>query len=896
MLAPPPQPASIQLAPEVQRILNDPDSDDEDFRELPTLPNIHAAYLPSAPSPPSSSPNPALELSFAALNLRHHRQLSASPLIHNSPPSSSSPSPTVPTYPSPASDADPPPSATRVRSISNLLSRSSSASASTQSHLAGVSRKFKRVASAPWRKAAGKTDDEASPQEASESNEPETPASASILSRRPSPSTSRPTLPPSTRPLLPSRSSDPHAQPTPRAYSTLGSTTTNRIHRKAQGPQRITVAERERMEREEAEKEEERNRAEEERESEPSRNDLKDSPLPPDGPMLPSAGLGSRVPERAGVPLRAPLQGAPDGDTSTDNTAQQTRKRKVSTQDHLQQAVPKSASQRLSRDVDDDRLVSEFSQSSTAVSLRPPVPSSTRAGFQTRDRGGSLSHQVSQPPSQLWGATPISEQPQPVRLQTHRRSPTVPSSQTTSASTANKENGPNGEQGSATWVAPPTPLALAEDGVNSVDVHLKEIGNENGEVRKRAEDKASGHIREQLAPTRNAAFSSELPPAPLPHQQLGPEGVPAGKKPHYIHINRKSYHRLDCIGRGGSSRVYRVLSTDNAIYAVKKVSLDRADEETINSYVNEIALLNRLEGNDRIIRLFDSESNAKKRTLTMLMECGEIDLARLLQEKQGQPIIPHWIATYWQQMLEAVQVIHDEKIVHSDLKPANFVLVKGSLKLIDFGIAKAIPNDTTNISRDQQIGTVNYMSPEAIEDTNLMPGRRCMKLGRPSDVWSLGCILYQMIYGQPPFYTLSVLQKMKAIPDPNHVIDFPQDSVPIIPGSKDPSGAAGPPKRLTTHSTPVRKDVVEMMKSCLQRDPKKRATIPEMLAADWLNDWKTEPPSLAADEAIINPHFMEQLLNFAISYGSKNGPPDAATVKQLREEMLPALQKYSRKL
>lgn len=55
-------------------------------------------------------------------------------------------------------------------------------------------------------------------------------------------------------------------------------------------------------------------------------------------------------------------------------------------------------------------------------------------------------------------------------------------------------------------------------------------------------------------------------------------------------------------------------------------------------------------------------------------------------------------------MLQAVQVIHDEKIVHTDLKPANFVLVKGSLKLIDFGIAKAIPNDTTNIQRDQQVG------------------------------------------------------------------------------------------------------------------------------------------------------------------------------------------------
>ncbi len=58
-------------------------------------------------------------------------------------------------------------------------------------------------------------------------------------------------------------------------------------------------------------------------------------------------------------------------------------------------------------------------------------------------------------------------------------------------------------------------------------------------------------------------------------------------------------------------------------------------------------------------------------------------------------------------MLEAVKVVHDAGIVHTDLKPANFVLVKGSLKLIDFGIAKAIPSDTTNIARDQQVRLTN---------------------------------------------------------------------------------------------------------------------------------------------------------------------------------------------
>jgi len=84
-------------------------------------------------------------------------------------------------------------------------------------------------------------------------------------------------------------------------------------------------------------------------------------------------------------------------------------------------------------------------------------------------------------------------------------------------------------------------------------------------------------------------------------------------------------------------------------------------------------------------------------------------------------------------MLCAVQVIHEESIVHSDLKPANFVVVKGRVKLIDFGISKAIAADTTNIGRDQQIGTANYMPPEALLDTGLGDdGKRLMKVSSRS--------------------------------------------------------------------------------------------------------------------------------------------------------------------
>lgn len=99
------------------------------------------------------------------------------------------------------------------------------------------------------------------------------------------------------------------------------------------------------------------------------------------------------------------------------------------------------------------------------------------------------------------------------------------------------------------------------------------------------------------------------------------------------------------------------------------------------------------------------------------MELGDSDLNRILKAYQSDIPLTR-IISYWHQMLTAVQYIHSKGVIHSDLKPANFLLVNGRLKLIDFGIASNISMDATSVIKFSQTGTLNYISPEALIDVS----------------------------------------------------------------------------------------------------------------------------------------------------------------------------------
>lgn len=324
-------------------------------------------------------------------------------------------------------------------------------------------------------------------------------------------------------------------------------------------------------------------------------------------------------------------------------------------------------------------------------------------------------------------------------------------------------------------------------------------------------------------------------------------------------VNGRPYLIVQKVGQGGSSKVYKVLAPDMAIYALKEVYVSSVPEYVVQSFENEIALLKKLQSEDRIIKLIDSEIDRQNGTISIVLELGDIDLASLISKNRNhlEQIDPNFLRLMWHQMLEAVQSVHQAKVIHGDLKPANFLFVSGTLKLIDFGIAMSIApdRDTTSMERDQSLGTVNYMPPESLMARPIAGTHdKKIKQGRPADVWSLGCILYQLVYNRPPFPQNGVVEKIAAICDESYHIDFPFEDRPDFLNLRD------------------------VMMKCLQRNPKLRPTITELLDHPYLT---MRPVDIEQDLLQFVTEVQDRFLDF--DFGSAEG---TRRLKRVKEQLL----------
>ena len=223
------------------------------------------------------------------------------------------------------------------------------------------------------------------------------------------------------------------------------------------------------------------------------------------------------------------------------------------------------------------------------------------------------------------------------------------------------------------------------------------------------------------------------------------------------------------LGRGGMATVHLAQDLkEDRLVALKVVHPHLAATLGPERFLREIKLTAKLR-HPHILPLFDSGAAAGQLWYTMPFVEGE-SLRQRLTRVQRLPLDE--AISIAQDVLAALAYAHQHGVVHRDIKPENILLEGGEAVLADFGIAQAISAAGSErlTGTGVAVGTLTYMSPEqAAADANI-DGR--------SDLYSLGCVLYEMIAGRPPFTGSPqsiVAQHLSADPPP---ISLPDGPVP----------------------------------------------------------------------------------------------------------------------
>ncbi|KYQ88661.1 putative protein serine/threonine kinase [Tieghemostelium lacteum] len=252
-----------------------------------------------------------------------------------------------------------------------------------------------------------------------------------------------------------------------------------------------------------------------------------------------------------------------------------------------------------------------------------------------------------------------------------------------------------------------------------------------------------------------------------------------------------NYNLGVAIGKGGFGTVYQGLDTENGDFvAIKQINLQKIPKDQLQGIMNEIDLLKNLNHTNivKYIKYVKTKDN-----LYIVLEYVENGSLSGIIKKFGK-FPESLVCVYIRQVLEGLVYLHEQGVVHRDIKGANILTTKeGKIKLADFGVATKF-DDKEAIS---VVGTPYWMAPEIIELNGATT---------KSDIWSVGCTVIELLTGSPPYYDLGQMPALFRIVSD----DFPPLPEGISPALKD------------------------WLMQCFQKDPNLRISAQKLLKHRWI--------------------------------------------------------------
>lgn len=274
----------------------------------------------------------------------------------------------------------------------------------------------------------------------------------------------------------------------------------------------------------------------------------------------------------------------------------------------------------------------------------------------------------------------------------------------------------------------------------------------------------------------------------------------------------EKYRLGEELGRGAYGRVYRGLDARTGEQvAIKQISLTRIPTGALASLVTEVELLKALNHCNVVQYLGSFRTRTDLYIIMELVENGS--LAAVIKAQQFGPFPEALVGMFIHQVLQGLAYLHDQGVVHRDIKGANILTTKdGVVKLADFGVAARLGDGSTGGGgtcgedrsgsdaageETQPAGTPYWMAPEVVELKTVTTA---------SDIWSVGCLAVELLTGQPPYYDLQPLSALYNIVQNPH---------PPLPTTASPS-------------------MLDFLLQCFRKDPNSRPNAKDLLQHPWV--------------------------------------------------------------